>query len=690
MKRILVSVLFAAAVWLHFNTGLFWSAEAKGSDGQPDQKEEAKSSPTPGKEATKPEPKPDPSGANTQDSGAVGDIPEPGKLDPKKVTPADLAENANKTMPAVVGAIAKNRSAINMMWTLITGFLVMFMQAGFAMVETGLTRAKNVAHTMAMNFMVYAIGMLGFYFVGFGVMFGGFNSEALGGGFLGGDPNLLTSEFKIHLFGKDFGLFGMHGFMLMGRAYDVGIMTLFLFQMVFMDTTATIPTGAMAERWKFLSFVIYGFFVSAVIYPVFGNWVWGGGWLSKLGANFGLGHGHVDFAGSSVVHMVGGVTALAGGLIIGPRLGKYNKDGSVNVLPAHSVPMYMIGTFILAFGWFGFNPGSTLAGADLNIGRVATNTMLASAGGAFSAMVYMWVFYNKPDPSFMCNGMLAGLVAITAPCAFVSPEASVLIGAIAGVLVIWSCIFFEKVVKVDDPVGAISVHGVNGAWGVLSLGLFADGTYGQGWNGSFWYKLPDGTLKWFAEKFNGADALPDGWTEQGVTGLLHGNSSQFVAECIGVLANVVWVFVIAYTFFWVVEKLIGNRVSPEAELEGLDVPEMGVLGYINEDLHSPSGQISKTTPEPRSAAVPPSSQGGFALVVEGVSPDELIHAWSGLCQPGASPPSREFQEVYSKMTTVQGNRFRFRGGDPTQMRGSLTQLLAGVLQGRTIRVNVET
>ena len=205
--------------------------------------------------------------------------------------------------------------------------------------------------------------------------------------------------------------------------------------MVFMDTTATIPTGAMAERWNFKSFVIYGLFVGAVIYPLYANWVWGGGWLSQLGHNFGLGHGHVDFAGSSVVHLTGGVIGLAGAIVLGPRIGKFNKDGSPNAIPGHHVPMAIVGCFILAFGWFGFNPGSTLAGTDLRIGVVATNTMLASAGGAFSTMIFMWMRYGKPDISMIANGFLAGLVAITAPCAFVTAPVAVFIGAVAGILV---------------------------------------------------------------------------------------------------------------------------------------------------------------------------------------------------------------------------------------------------------------
>ncbi|MFL6117641.1 MAG: ammonium transporter, partial [Catenulispora sp.] len=441
MKKGLLKGLlaFGLAAVLILHARALWS-QAPQPEGPPAEQKKAEE-----------EPKPDPSGANTGDRPVLGDAP---KLPPIEVNPKDPDRARDEAYNQHVaetnklgGEVGKNRVAINMMWTLITGFLVMFMQAGFALVETGLTRAKNVAHTMAMNFMVYAIGMLGFWICGYALMMGNYGAFAN----TGGQP-LLTREFSVTIAGKEFGLFGYDGFFLAGRAFDVGLMALFLFQMVFMDTAATIPTGAMAERWKFFPFVLFGFFMSMVIYPVFGNWVWGNGWLAKLGANFGLGHGHVDFAGSSVVHMVGGVTALAGALIIGPRIGKFNKDGTPNALPAHSVPMYMLGTFILAFGWFGFNPGSSLAGSDLIIARCAVNTMLASAAGAFASMVYMWAVYKKPDPSFMCNGMLAGLVAITAPCAFVAPWAAVLIGLIAGVLVIWSCLFWEKVVKVDDPV----------------------------------------------------------------------------------------------------------------------------------------------------------------------------------------------------------------------------------------------
>src|SRR5216117_2459634 len=441
----------------------------------------------------------DPSGSAT---GTAKDVP--------------VKDSANPTLGEVMETVGHNRVAINVVWTLLAGFLVMFMQAGFALVETGFTRAKNAAHTMSMNFMVYGIGMLGYWICGYALQMGGVGAVAS----LGGTPG-LNHEFAVTLFGKTFGLFGLKGFFLSGDTYDVGIFALFLFQMVFIDTAATIPTGAMAERWKFSSFVIFGFFMSMLVYPIFANWVWGGGWLSQLGTNFGLGHGHVDFAGSSVVHMVGGVAALAGAIVLGPRIGKYNKDGSPNAIPGHNIPMAIVGTFILAFGWFGFNAGSTLAGTDLRISVIAVNTMLASAAGAFAAAMYTWWRFGKPDTGMTANGMLAGMVAITAPCAFVNSVSAVIIGAIAGVVVVASVFFIERSLKIDDPVGAISVHGVCGAWGVLSLGLFADGTYGDGLNA----------------------------IAGGVRGWLYGDSGQLIAQFIGPAANLVFVFTASWLFF---------------------------------------------------------------------------------------------------------------------------------------------
>jgi ammonium transporter len=291
-------------------------------------------------------------------------------------------------------------------------------------------------------------------------------------------------------------------------------------------------------------------------------------WLSQLGVNFGLGHGHVDFAGSSVVHMQGGVIGLIFAWLIGPRYGKYNKDGTVNPIQPHSIPMALLGTFILAFGWFGFNPGSTLAGTDLRISVVAVNTMLASATGALAAALWMWWFRTKkPDPSMMANGMLAGLVAITAPSAFVSAGGAAIIGLIAGILVVESVFFFDRL-KIDDPVGAISVHGVNGAWGCLSVGLFSDGTYGNGWNGVA------GTVK----------------------GLFYGGGlGQFWAELIGILTCFVTLSILSIAVFKIADLLVGNRVSHETELEGLDIPEMGVAGYNGFDMDKVSETLHPRT-----------------------------------------------------------------------------------------------
>ena len=456
------------------------------------------------------------------------------------------------TLEELAATVGHNKVAINMVWTLITGFLVMFMQAGFAMVEAGFTRAKNVSHTMMMNFMIYPLGMLGFYVCGFAIMFGGIGALGTLGGYAG-----LDHELVINLFGHDFGLMGLKGFFLNGGSYDVAVFTMFLFQMVFMDTTATIPTGSMAERWKFSSFVVYGLTVGTLLYPFFGNWVWGGGWLATLGKNFGLGHGHVDFAGSSVVHMTGGVVAFVGAWLIGPRIGKYNKDGSANAIPGHNIPMAVVGCFILAFGWFGFNPGSTLAGTDFRIAVVAVNTMLASATGAFTSMLWMWwVRSKKPDPGMICNGFLAGLVAITAPCAFVNSTGACIIGIVAGVLVIEAYLFIDQKLRVDDPVGAVAVHGVNGAWGCIALGIFADGTYGDGWNG-----VP-GTVK----------------------GLLYGDVSQFYAQCIGVLTNVIFIGLSAFIVLKLIDVVMGHRVSEATEIDGADIPEMGIQGYVGVKL----------------------------------------------------------------------------------------------------------
>jgi ammonium transporter, Amt family len=463
-----------------------------------------------------------------------------------------FADTAPPKIEEVAKSVADTTTSINLVWTLVAGFLVMFMQAGFALVETGFTRAKNASHTMAMNFMVYGIAMIAYWAIGFGLQAGGVGALGTLGGY-----DQLNSAFTVTIAGKPWPLFGMRGFFLTGVAYNASVFAYFLFQMVFMDTTATIPTGALAERWKFSAFCVFSLFVGGIIYPVFGNWAWGGGWLSQLGANTGLGNGYVDFAGSGVVHLTGGVIAIVTCKLLGARRGKFNKDGSANAIPGHNLPMALLGTFILCFGWFGFNAGSTLAGSDSRIAVIATNTMLAGAAGGMSAMIYVWTKYGKPDPSMLANGTLAGLVAITAPCAFVTAPSAVMIGVIAGIVVCLAVLFVERVLKLDDPVGAISVHGFNGLLGVLCVGIFADGTYGAGTNG----------------------------VAGNVTGLLYGNPGQLGAQAIGALSNMIWVGTSTFVS-WKITALIvnGHRVSAEVEDMGLDTPEMGLPAYPGSEV----------------------------------------------------------------------------------------------------------
>src|SRR6266700_1974462 len=477
----------------------------------------------------------DPGGAIT---GTINDVPA-----------AD--SKVGVTLSDVANQVGQNKIAANFIWTLVCGFLVMFMQAGFAMVESGLTRVKNANHTYMMNFFVYTCGLFSYWIIGFAIQMG----AAAGNSNLGG-LNSLASEHSLSLFGKMWGLWGQSGMFLAGHTYDVGVMVIFLFEMVFMDTALTIVTGACAERWKFLAFTVSSIVMGAITYPLYGNWAWGGGWLSQLGTNTGLGKGYCDFAGSGVVHAGGGITALAVCMIICPRTGKYNRDRSSNPILGHDVSAVLIGCFILAFGWFGFNPGSTLgasANGNLRIGTIAVDTTLAGCTGTMGAILYMWSLKGKPDYSMSGNALLAGLVAITAPSGFVSTFGAAVIGLVAGVLVCLSCAFFENTLKVDDPVGAISVHGTNGLWGVLSVGLFADGTsnYGGSWTG-----------------VNGS-----------VTGLFYGDPTQLVAQLVGISTLIGIVFTLSLLINLALEFFIGHRVSAETELAGLDIPEMGQLGY---------------------------------------------------------------------------------------------------------------
>lgn len=479
---------------------------------------------------------------------------------PASVAPASIVE-AVRAAPAAEGPesgmaaeVRQLRVAVNVAWILIAAFLAMAIKAGFALMETGLIRAKNVAHTMAMNLSIFAVAVLGFWAVGFALMFGGHGPMGTVGA-----ADAPDSMGSVDLFGRSWDLIGLGGFFLAGPAAQASVLTIFLFQAVLVDASATIPTGAMAERWKLSALFGFGLVASTLIYPVYGCWSWGGGWLADLGAKFDLGSGQVDFAGSGVVHMTGGVMALAGALALGPRIGKFGPGGASNAIPGHNIPMAVLGTLVLMFGWFGLTAGRALDATDLRVGSIAACTLLASAAGCLSSLLTMWGAFGKPDPTMGCNGLLAGAVAISAPCAFVNPVGAVAIGAISGILVVGAILFVEKVMRVDDPVGAISVHGVCGAFGCLSVGLFATGEYGRGINGV-------------------ADAP---------IGLLHGGGTgQLLAQLIGVLANLLWVFPTSLLTFAIIGRSIGNRVAARVEVEGLDVPELGVLGYVAEETYA--------------------------------------------------------------------------------------------------------
>ncbi|MBI5454791.1 MAG: ammonium transporter [Deltaproteobacteria bacterium] len=423
--------------------------------------------------------------------------------------------------------ITINKVALDTVWVLVAAFLVFWMNAGFALVESGLCRAKNTINILAKNFVVFAIASVAFYIIGWGLMFGD------------GNP----------FFGIE-GLFMLHGAdnsPAMGEAYKgvyssmnwtgVPLYAKFFFQLVFAGTAATIVSGAVAERIKFLSFIVFSFIIVGFIYPVVGHWIWGGGWLAKLGM--------FDFAGSTVVHSVGGWAALAGVMVLGPRLGKFGKNGKINPIPGHNMSMATLGALILWLGWFGFNPGSTMAADAGAIARVALTTNMAAAAATLTATITAWLLMGKPDLSMILNGTLAGLVAVTAPCAFISVESSLIIGLVAGVLVVVAVMFFDRI-KLDDPVGALSVHLVNGVFGTLALGLFAEDRFMPGTTGD---------------------------------GLFFGSSKLFVSQVTAVVGVGVFTFVVSIIAWYVIKAIIGLRVSEEEEMIGLDIGEHGAEAY---------------------------------------------------------------------------------------------------------------
>jgi Amt family ammonium transporter len=413
-------------------------------------------------------------------------------------------------------------------WILVAAVLVIFMQAGFALVEAGLTRAKNVSNIMMKNLMDFCVGALVFFAVGYAIAYGG---EFTGAGeYIGGG-----------------------GWFLMGDdVFSYGTLDKFVFftyQVAFAATAATIVSGAMAERTKFRAYVIYSAVISAIIYPIVVRWQWGGGWLFQGGLNDTPFH---DFAGSAIVHMTGGVAAVMGAWALGPRIGRYGPDGRPRAIPGHNIPFAILGCFILLVGWYGFNAGSYLA-ASVDVGEIAVNTTLGAAAGAFVAMIVTWIKDGKPDVAMTGNGLLAGLVGVTAGCWVIDQLGALIIGAVAGVLVVFAVIFFDRV-RIDDPVGASSVHFVCGAWGVVAVGLFS-------------------TLD---------EETSAGLVKEGL--FYGGGADQLIAQVVGVVAIGAFVAVTSGILFFVLKKTVGLRVDEQEELEGLDVHEHGVPGYVNDDM----------------------------------------------------------------------------------------------------------
>jgi Amt family ammonium transporter len=409
----------------------------------------------------------------------------------------------------IADTLAALREDTNILWTCLAAFLVFFMQAGFALVETGFTRAKNACNIIMKNLMDFSIGSLAFWAVGFGLMFGVSN------GYVGSSMFFFDGT-------AEAGAFSSEGF----------AWSFLLFQTVFAATAATIVSGAVAGRTKYIGYLAYSIAITVIVYPIFGSWCWNGlvgagggaGWLESLETPF------LDFAGSTVVHSIGGWAALAGAIVIGPRIGKF-KDGKVNPIPGHSIPLAALGVFILWLGWFGFNPGSTTAVGG-SMAFIAVTTNLSAAAGSVTAMIVSWVLFKKPDVSFALNGALAGLVSITAGCDIMSPLMAALTGGIGGVLVVFSVLFFDKL-KIDDPVGAVSVHGVCGAWGTLAIGVFSSAA----------------------------------------------GSAQLVTQAIGVGAAFLWAFPVSYVIFTIIKMTIGLRASEEDEAMGLDISEHGMVAY---------------------------------------------------------------------------------------------------------------
>ncbi len=612
-------------------------------------------------------------------------------------------------------------------WVMIAAMLVFFMNLGFGCVESGFCRAKNCVNILSKNFIVFAMATIAFWVLGFGLMFGEGNRWVGEKGLLfvsnGADKEMLTKDVAANAFkalvkeklGKDLSDEKIAkseeallkqidevadsvvknvtkaeesytatltvGTTKLEKKFDgkefywdnypslnwttVPLWAKFFFQLVFAGTCATIVSGAVAERIKYLSFILFSFLLIMLVYPVVGHWIWGGGLLAPGEGNlFGKDRGMFDFAGSTVVHSVGGWAALAGVIVLGARIGKYGPDGKVHAIPGHNMTAAFIGCLVLWFGWFGFNPGSTMAADIHGITRVAVTTNTAAAFATLTATITAWILLGKPDIGMTLNGCLAGLVAITAPCAFVSVGNSAIIGAIAGVLVVFAVLMFDRL-RIDDPVGATSVHLVNGVFGSIAVGLFGEKEMIV--NGA---KVPTGLLN-------------DGF-------FISGGMDQLIPQVVGVLVVAAYAFPVSLVLWVILRYTVGIRVTAAEEIEGLDLGEHGNESYHGFVMAAASTEIPSEGAEPRSALVPPNDVKRFKAVVEGISPTELATVWSDLCQPQTNGIAADFKTVYPYLTTFQGATFRFRGGDPEQIRTSLERLLKGRMPQQPVKVRVET
>jgi Amt family ammonium transporter len=649
------------------------------------------------------------------------------ELDQLKEAAVGTAKSAETSQ----GDANKLKVAADTLWVMITGMLVFFMNLGFACVESGFCRSKNCVNILSKNFIVFAVASIGFWLIGWGLMFSNGNAwvgteslfmvsgldnspatslpgfektlknevkESLGVDLLDkdaadkhksvvdaidaavkkfnettanklekkvdgkvvknkdGKPEMVDNviEVKLSLGEKTFEktyktedfYWGAYG----GLSWpNVPLWAKFFFQLVFAGTAATIVSGAVAERIKYGSFILFSFVITGLIYPIVGHWVWGGGYLQAKG--------FVDFAGSTQVHSIGGWAALAGILILGNRIGKYTADGKPNAIPGHNLTAATIGCFVLWFGWFGFNPGSTMGiysdpGAAC---EVAVTTNIAAAAATLSATIVSWLLLGKPDLGMTLNGCLAGLVAITAPCAFVSPASAVLIGLIAGGLVVLAVLTFDRL-RIDDPVGATSVHLVNGVFGTICVGLFS---------------TEDRLVR------AGNDAFKAGL-------FAGGGAAQLLVQLEGVVLCAAFVFVTAAVTWLVLKYTVGIRVSAEEEVEGLDIGEHGNEAYYGFVMAKESLSIPM---EPRAAIVPSDGHERYTLMVEGASPKDVMRAWSDICQRGKTP-AKEFSEVYSKFTTVNANKFRFMGGDAELTRVAFEKLIRELLKNPGVKVHI--